>query len=329
MPSLKKSQVSKLMGEHIPVLYHEVIEGLDIKPDGTYVDLTVGRGGHSSGILTKLTTGRLIAVDQDLEAIEASKVRLAKISNNFVIRRANFSKIEDILEEENAEEVDGILMDLGVSSPQFDEGERGFSYREEATLDMRMDQRNFLTAYQIINTYSLTELTQIFKDYGEEKFAYSIAKNIIKSREVAPIETTYQLVEVIKKSKPMKELNKKGHPAKQVFQALRIAVNDELNVLELTLTQALKHLKPGGRLAVITFHSGEDRIVKNIFKDASVVVGNRFDGPNVPTEKPYILINNKPIVASKAELETNHRAASAKLRIIARKKGDTNYGHER
>ena len=307
------------MDEHIPVLLNEVINGLNIKPSGTYVDLTVGRGGHSSEILSRLDKGHLICVDQDEEAIEASKARLSKISNKFEIVRYNFSHLEEILQEKGIEEVDGILMDLGVSSPQFDKGERGFSYKEDARLDMRMDQRQELSAYEIINNYALEDLTKIFQIYGEEKYSYSIAKNIIKAREIKPIETTLELVEIIKKSKPMKELKKVGHPAKQVFQALRIAVNDELNVLEKTLKVALRHLKPGGRLAVITFHSGEDRIVKNIFKDAAVEVGNRLDGPMATIEKDYILINHKPITASESELENNHRSASAKLRIIARK----------
>ena len=233
--------------------------------------------------------------------------------------RANFSELETILANLGIKEVDGILMDLGVSSPQFDKGERGFSYKEDARLDMRMDQRQDLTAYQIINNYALEDLTKIFQIYGEEKYSYSIAKNIIKAREAKPIETTLELVEIIKRSKPMKELKKVGHPAKQVFQALRIAVNDELNVLEKALTAALKHLKPGGRLAVITFHSGEDRIVKNYFKEAAISEGNRIDGPMLEKEKEFDLINRKPIVASEAELEMNHRSASAKLRIIARK----------
>ena len=307
------------MEEHIPVLLNEVIDGLNIKPSGIYLDLTVGRGGHSSEILSRLKTGRLLCVDQDEEAIIASSERLSKISDHFKIIRANFSALSEILSSEGIEEVDGILMDLGVSSPQFDKGERGFSYNSDARLDMRMDQRQDLTAYQIINSYSLEDLTKIFQEYGEEKYSYSIAKNIIKAREIAPIETTFQLVDIIKRSKPMKELKKVGHPAKQVFQALRIAVNDELNVLIKTLKIALKHLSPGGRLAVITFHSGEDRIVKNIFKDAAVDVGNRIDGPNIQEEKQFVLINRKPITASDSELERNHRSASAKLRIIARK----------
>lgn len=308
------------MGKHIPVLLNETIAGLNINPDGIYVDLTLGRGGHSGEILKRLKNGHLYGIDQDQEAIEESEQYLKTISDNFTIIHQNFSHLEEILSEFHISEVDGILMDLGVSSPQFDEGDRGFSYREDAPLDMRMDQRNSLSAYQMVNQYSLDEIFRILRDYGEEKYAYSIAKNIVKAREQKPIETTFQLVEIIKKSKPMKELSKVGHPAKQTFQALRIAVNDELNVLEIALKQALKALKPhGGRLAVITFHSLEDRIVKNIFKDAAVSEGNRIDGPSVNKEKDYLLVNRKPIVASEDELKENHRSQSAKLRIIERK----------
>ena len=304
------------MGKHIPVLLKETISGLNIKPDGIYLDLTLGRGGHSGEILKQLTTGHLYGVDQDQEAINESEKYLRTISDNLTLIHRNFCYLKDILAEFHLDYVDGILMDLGVSSPQFDEGDRGFSYREDAPLDMRMDQSQSLTAYDIVNTYSLDEIYKILRDYGEEKYAYSIAKNIVKTREVAPIKTTFELVEVIKKSKPMKELAKVGHPGKQTFQALRIAVNDELNVL----TVALKVLRPnGGRLAVITFHSLEDRIVKNIFKDAAVVEGNRYDIPTSNDVKEYQLINRKPIVASDIELKENHRATSAKLRIIERK----------
>ena len=308
------------MGKHIPVLLNETITGLNIKPDGIYLDLTLGRGGHSGEILKRLTTGHLYAVDQDQTAIEESKKYLETISNNFTLIHKNFSYLEEILSEYRLDYVDGILMDLGVSSPQFDEGYRGFSYRENARLDMRMDQDNPLTAYRIVNEYDIQDITNILRDYGEEKFAYSIAKNIVKAREIKPIETTFDLVEIIKKSKPMKELAKAGHPAKQTFQALRIAVNDELNVLEIALKKAIKALRPhGGRLAVITFHSLEDRIVKNIFKDMTVVEGNRHDIPIISENKEFQLVNRKPIVASDEELELNHRSVSAKLRIIERK----------
>ena len=308
------------MGKHIPVLLNETITGLNIKPDGIYVDLTLGRGGHSGEILKQLQKGHLYGVDQDEVAIEESRRYLETISNNFTLIRKNFSFLDEIMKDNNIEYADGILMDLGVSSPQFDEGDRGFSYREDARLDMRMDQRNPLTAYDIVNSYSLDEIFKILRDYGEEKFAYSIAKNIVKARESKPIETTFQLVEIIKKSKPMKELAKAGHPAKQSFQALRIAVNDELNVLQIALKKALKALRPnGGRLAVITFHSLEDRIVKNVFKDAAVSEGNRYDIPALVEEKEYQLVTRKPIVANEQELENNHRSISAKLRIIERK----------
>ena len=308
------------MGKHIPVLLNETIAGLNIKPDGIYMDLTLGRGGHSGEILKKLTTGHLYGIDQDQEAIKESQKYLETISKNFTLIHENFSNLEKVLTEIHLAHVDGILMDLGVSSPQFDEGYRGFSYREDAPLDMRMDQRNTLTAYDIVNKYSLDDIYKIIRDYGEDKYAYSIAKNIVKARETAPIKTTFDLVEIIKKSKPMKELAKVGHPAKQTFQALRIAVNDELNVLEIALRKALKALRPhGARLAVITFHSLEDRIVKNIFKDAAISEGNRYDGPSLENEKEYQLVNKKPIVATEEELESNHRSASAKLRIIERK----------
>ena len=308
------------MGKHIPVLLNETIAGLNIKPDGIYIDLTLGRGGHSGEILKKLNKGHLYGVDQDQEAIDESRKYLETISKNFTIIHRNFSELDQILQEYDIKYADGILMDLGVSSPQFDEGDRGFSYREDAPLDMRMDQRQSLTAYDIVNRYSLDEIFRILRDYGEEKFAYSIAKNIVKAREEKPIKTPFELVDIIKKSKPMKELAKAGHPAKQSFQALRIAVNDELNVLEIALRKALQALRPhGGRLAVITFHSLEDRIVKNIFKDAAISEGNRYNIPLQVEEKEYQLITRKPIVASEQELEINHRSASAKLRIIERK----------
>ena len=313
--------LTKMSDKHIPVLLKEVIDGLNINPNGVYIDLTLGRGGHSEAILNKLSNqGLLIGVDQDETAIQESEERLSKFSDkNFKIIRDNFVNIEEILHHLEITKVDGILMDLGVSSPQFDNIERGFTYRYDAPLDMRMDQRNALTAKEIINTYSLSELTKIFQDYGEEKFSYQIAKNIIKYRENKTIETTFELVDIIKRSKPQKELKKVGHPAKQVFQALRIAVNDELNVLKKTLQKVVKYLNHNGRIAVITFHSGEDKIVKQIFKELTVVEGNRFDLPIKVKEPEYRLINHKVIVASEEELINNHRAASAKLRIMERK----------
>ncbi len=302
---------------HIPVLLNEVIDGLNIKKDGIYLDLTLGRAGHSSKILSSLSAnGRLIGVDQDDEAIEASKERLSKIGNNFTLVRDNFVNIDEILKGIGIDKVDGILMDLGVSSPQFDDQSRGFSYRYDSELDMRMDKRNPLTAKRIVNEYSLNDLVRIFNEYGEEKYSYSIAKNIVKQRESQPINTTFELVEIIKRSKPAKELSKVGHPAKQIFQALRIEVNDEINVLKRTLTKALNHLNPGGRLAVITFHSGEDKIVKYLFKDLTVVEGNRYDLPLTTDKKEYRLITRKGIKPSEEEIQNNHRSVSSVLRII-------------
>ena len=306
--------------EHIPVLLNEVIEGLNIKSDGIYLDLTLGRAGHSGVILSKLDKGLLIGLDQDIDAINKSDARLKEIGNNYKLFKTNFVNVLEVLKEENITYVDGVLMDLGVSSPQFDEGNRGFSYKEDAPLDMRMDRSSGITAKDIVNTYSIEELSKIFRDYGDEKFAYQIAKNIVKYRAKKSIETTFELVDIIKASKPMKVLSKAGHPAKQAFQALRIAVNDELNVLIKALNDIIPILKPhGGRLAVITFHSGEDRIVKNIFKDYAITIGSRIDGPIDQQEKEYRLVNTKPIVAGADELEINHRSASAKLRILERK----------
>ena len=302
---------------HVPVLLKEVIEGLNIKPDGTYLDLTLGRAGHSSEILSKLSPeGLLIGVDQDDEAIEYSQKRLSKIRDNFILVRDNFVNIDDILERLNINKVDGILMDLGVSSPQFDDQSRGFSYRFDSELDMRMDKRNPLTAKRIVNEYSLEELVRIFQEYGEEKYSYSIAKNIVKQREIAEINSTLELVDIIKRSKPAKELKKVGHPAKQIFQALRIEVNDEINVLKRTLGKALNRLNKGGRLLVITFHSGEDKIVKHLFKDLAVVEGNRYDLPLQNTKTEFNLITKKGIKPSEFEIKENHRSISSVLRII-------------
>ena len=303
--------------KHIPVLLNEVIEGLNIKKDGTYVDLTLGRGGHSEEILKRLTTGLLIGVDQDEEAIKESSLRLAKYSKNLKIVKSNFVRIDEVLAKLNIKKVDGVLMDLGVSSPQFDEGDRGFSYRFDSELDMRMDQQNNpLTAKKIVNEYSLNELTRVFRDYGEEKYSYQIAKTIVKERETKPINTTNELVDIIKRSKPSKELKKAGHPAKQVFQALRIEVNDELNVLKETLMKVTSLLNKKGRLAVISFHSGEDRIVKEWFKKLTVIEGNRYDLPLQNEKLEFKLVNKKVIVPSTKELEENHRSVSSKLRII-------------
>ena len=309
------------MDKHISVLLKETIDSLSIKPDGIYVDLTLGRAGHSSEILKRLTSGKLIGFDKDEEAIEFSKQRLAKISTNFEIIRDDFRNMKSVLESKGINKVDGIIADLGVSSPQFDDESRGFSYHGNSRLDMRMDKRQTLDAYQVVNTYSLSDLTRIFREYGEDKFSYQIAKNICKAREVKPIETTEELVEIIKASKPMKELAKKGHPAKQIFQALRIEVNDELGALKAVLKDALDMLNVDGIFSIITFHSLEDRIVKNAFQEVSKIEGNRLNIYTLPSEedKPkFELVNNKVIIASDEELEFNPRSKSAKLRSIRR-----------
>ena len=259
--------------EHKPILLNEVIEGLDIKSDGVYLDLTLGRAGHSKEILKRLSlNGLLIGIDQDEEAISYSRVELSKISNRYKIVKSNFSNIKNILSDLNISTLDGALFDLGVSSPQFDEDYRGFSYRFNNKLDMRMDLSSSLTAYDVVNTYSFKELLRVFKEYGEDKYSYNIAKNIVKERDIKPIVTTFDLVDIIKRSKPLKELNKVGHPAKQIFQAIRIEVNNELNVLKKALEDVINSLNINGRVCVITFHSLEDRIVKNLFKKYSIKI---------------------------------------------------------
>ena len=308
--------------EHIPVLLNEVIENLNINPDGIYIDLTLGRAGHSSEILKRLSNkGKLIGFDQDIDAIQASIERLSKISSNFEVIKSNFENVKEELLKRGITKVDGILADLGVSSPQFDQGDRGFSYRFDAKLDMRMDQNANLSAYEIVNTYSLIDLTRIFREYGEEKYAYEIAKRIVREREQKPVETTFELVDIIKRSLPSKELSKKGHPAKQVFQALRIETNRELEVLETMLKDGLELLSSNGRMAIITFQSLEDRIVKNIFKEVSTPKATPRWIPSLPEDQEvdYQLINRKVIVASEEELKRNPRSESAKLRVIERK----------
>jgi 16S rRNA (cytosine1402-N4)-methyltransferase len=305
---------------HVPVLLNEAITGLDIKPDGIYVDCTLGRGGHSSKILSLLSNlGHLYAFDQDKVAIETSNLRLATISPHYTLIHANFRELKASLKDLNVELVDGILFDLGVSSPMFDELERGFSYRLDAPLDMRMDQSQTLTAQKLVNELSESELTEIFFEYGEEKFSRKIAQKICQVRQQKPIVTTLELVDIIKSVIPP-SLRQDHHPAKRVFQALRIAVNEELDVLESALYQALDILKSGGRLCVISFHSLEDRIVKNVFKEVSEPKPWNRNMPltNEQEEIKFRLITKKPIVASSEELAINNRAHSAKLRIIER-----------
>lgn len=301
--------------KHKSVLLYESVEGLNIKKDGIYVDATLGYGGHSLEILKRINEGFLFAFDQDSEAIEYSRERLKKY-DNYKIIKSNFANMKECMHEIGVYKVDGILFDIGVSSMQLDEDYRGFSYHNDARLDMRMDTDSSFSAYELVNQYSYQELVRVLRDYGEERYASSIAKNIIKTREVTPIETTQELVEIIKRSMPMKEL-RDGHPARKTFQAIRIEVNHELDVLESGLTQAIELVRPGGRICVITFHSLEDRIVKNIFRKYSEVDSKFAKLPYVPEEyTPKLKIISKGIVPSEKELEENNRARSARLRIV-------------
>lgn len=306
------------MFEHTTVLLHETVDGLNIKPDGIYVDCTMGGAGHSALILSKLSKeGRLFAFDQDDVAIENAKGKLAAYEGQLVIVKSNFRYLQEELNKRGIEKVDGVLYDLGVSSPQLDTPERGFSYHHDAPLDMRMDQQADLSAYDVINSWSFEELVKIFFKYGEEKFSKQIARKIEAAREIKPISTTGELVELIKEGIPAPARRKGGHPAKRIFQAIRIAVNDELGVFEDSLNQAIDLLNPGGRISVITFHSLEDRICKVIFKKGSETPDLPKGLPIIPDEyKPELkLITRKPIVPSEEELEHNNRARSAKLRV--------------
>ena len=304
---------------HVSVLLEEAIQGLNLKDDGIYVDCTLGYAGHSSEILKRVRRGCLFAFDQDSDAIKYSTERLSKIGNNFTIIYSNFVNLKEELEKRNVTKVDGILFDLGVSSVQLDEADRGFSYHQDAKLDMRMDRNNPLSAYEVVNNYSEMELSNIFFKYGEEKYSKSIARAIVKYRETKKIEGTLELVEVIKSAMPMKAKRDK-HPARKVFQAIRIEVNHELDILERSMQDALDILNIGGRLAVITFHSLEDRIIKNIFKEKTHVDDMVKGLPNIPEEymSSYRLVNNKAIVPTDDELENNNRSRSAKLRVIER-----------
>ena len=304
---------------HESVLLKETVESLNLKDNSIAVDMTLGFAGHSSQILKRIKNGYLFAFDQDEEALAYSKDKLSTIANNFQIIDSNFVYAKDKLKELGVDKVDGILYDLGVSSPQLDEDYRGFSYRFDAPLDMRMDKDNKLTAKIVVNTYSYENLKKIFKDYGESKFSSSIAKNIVKYRETKEIETTLELVDIIKDSVPYKERIKK-HPAKQIFQALRIEVNKELEVLEKSLNDSLSILNVGGRIAVITFHSLEDRIVKKKFNEITEIDPLSKGLPNIPLDKlpDFKLITKKGIKASKEELLHNNRAHSATLRVIER-----------
>lgn len=306
---------------HKSVLLEESINYLNIHEDGIYVDATLGFAGHSSEILKRIQKGYLFAFDQDIDACQASYLKLNKVGNNFKIINDNFVNMKKRLKENNIEKVDGILFDLGVSSPQLDIASRGFSYHNDARLDMRMNQSSNLSAYEVVNNYSYQELTDIFYKYGEEKYAKSIATNIVKSRQNKKIETTLELVEIIKNSIPYKA-KRDNHPARKVFQAIRIEVNDEMNVLESALEDAIKLLKVNGRICVITFHSLEDRMVKNIFNKYTTTNKELNNLPFIPQEylPNYKLVNKKVIIPSTKELKTNNRSRSAKLRVIERVK---------
>lgn len=307
--------------KHVSVMLKETVDGLNVKEGGTYVDCTLGGGGHSFEILTRLNnTGRLIGIDQDKEALAAAGERLKNFSNVTYVH-SNFERVKEIINEYSTEGVDGILADLGVSSYQFDNPERGFSYRFDAPLDMRMDKDNTLTAYEIVNGYSENEIFRIIRDYGEDKFAKNIAKHICQRRAEKAIETTFELNEIIKAAIPAKFREKGGHPSKKTFQALRIECNRELEVLENTLDDMIDCLKPGGRLSIITFHSLEDRAVKNNFRNNE---NPCTCPPNFPVcvcgkKSKGTVITRKPIVATEEELEVNSRSQSAKLRVFEKK----------
>lgn len=307
------------MFHHTTVLLKETVDGLAVRPDGIYVDCTLGGAGHSEYLVKQLNEqGKLICFDQDMTAIENAKVKLAPYLNQVIFIHANFRYLKEELAKIGIEKVDGILYDLGVSSPQLDTPERGFSYNYDAPLDMRMDQTSELTAYHVVNEWEYEKLVKIFFRYGEEKFSKQIARKIEQARELAPIETTFQLVELIKAGIPAAARRTGGHPAKRIFQAIRIAVNDELGAAEDSLEDAIQLIKVGGRVSVITFHSLEDRLTKTIFKEASSL-------PKLPPNLPVIpagmepmlkLVTKKPIVPSDEELEENNRSRSAKLRIV-------------
>ena len=302
---------------HISVLLNESIQQLNIKKNGVYVDCTLGGGGHSSEILKRIPNGHLYAFDQDSFAINTADEKLKKIASNYTLINENFVNIKVALEEENVYGVDGILYDLGVSSFQLDIPERGFSYRFDGPLDMRMDQTAELDAYTVVNTYDEKSLVRILFEYGEEKFARLIARKIVSEREKKPIETTLELVEIIKKAWPASALRNSSHPAKQTFQAIRIEVNHELDILKKALEDGLSLLNKNGRMVVITFHSLEDRIVKKLFKEKTTL--------QLPKDLPYIpegyeiefkLINSKVILPSESEISNNLRSHSAKMRVI-------------
>lgn len=312
------------MFEHKSVLLNEAIESLNIKEDGLYVDCTLGGGGHSEEILKRLTTGHLYCFDQDDHAIEAATTRLQDISDHFTIINSNFVNIKTKLHELGVEKVDGILYDLGVSSPQFDEESRGFSYRFDGPLDMRMNQHQSLSAYDVVNNYSYSDLVRILYKYGDEKFAKSIARHIEQERAKKPIQTTFELVEIVKQAIPARARRTGGHPAKRTFQAIRIEVNDELNVFEKSLNDALSMLNIGGRVSVITFQSLEDKIAKYTFNEITSMSEIPKNIAVIPDnmQPRFKKVTRKPITATEAELQENYRSHSAKLRVVERVKED-------
>ncbi|MDQ7982802.1 MAG: 16S rRNA (cytosine(1402)-N(4))-methyltransferase RsmH [Spiroplasma sp.] len=306
---------------HTPVMLQESVILLEIKPDGIYVDCTLGRAGHSRAILEQLTTGKLYAFDLDQTALDDSNALLKQYGKQYFLIKSNFVNLQHELLQRNITKVDGIIYDLGISSPQVDDETRGFSYKTNSRLDMRMDQNQKFSAWDLVNTYSYQDLRNIIKTYGEESFANQIAKNIVNLRAKKPIDTTEQLTNIIKKSLPAKQKNKNHHPAKKTYQAIRIAVNNELHSLQFSLLQALKLLNPKGRIVVISFHSLEDRIVKNIFleaiKDPQAEVFAKL--PIISNwQSDYKIITKKPIIPSQEEIESNPRSRSAKLRVIER-----------
>jgi 16S rRNA (cytosine1402-N4)-methyltransferase len=305
---------------HAPVLLWECIEGLDIKPDGIYVDGTLGRGGHSVEIAKRLTSGKLIGIDRDMTAIREAGERLCEYGDRFTAVHGNFSELREILNRLGIEKADGMLFDLGVSSPQLDDSERGFSYMNDAPLDMRMDKTQALTAWNVVNEWPESELRRVLFEYGEERYSHRIAAEIVRRREKKPIDTTFELVEAIRSAMPAAALREKQHPAKRAFQGIRIAVNDELNSIAGMLGDAADMLNPGGRLCVISFHSLEDRLVKN-------AIHAREKGCTCPPDFPVCVcgfkqtlrsVSRKPITPGKEELETNPRSRSAKLRVAER-----------
>lgn len=307
------------MFNHTTVLLKETVDELNVRPDGIYVDCTLGGAGHSEYLVQQLSEqGRLICFDQDTTAIESAKIKLAPYIDRVTFVHSNFRYLQQELANLGISKVDGVLYDLGVSSPQLDNAERGFSYHQDAALDMRMDQTAPLTAFEVVNEWSYAELVRIFYRYGEEKFSKQVARKIEEAREKSPIETTGQLVELIKAGIPAAARRKGGHPAKRIFQAIRIAVNDELGAAEESLQQALDVIDVGGRVSVITFHSLEDRLTKTIFKEVSSVPELPPGLPIIPDhlQPKYKLVNRKPILPTEEELAVNNRSRSAKLRVI-------------